>query len=183
MPIRNTSGNVTDLNQKTVETLGKEFEPIANTNNAFTAMQKLFIALRFFATGTHQIEIGDGEGASQASVSHIVKQVAKVLSDHMDDVVALNLDPDVLDTIAKGFFGFNGSKLRYLQALNVQKEITVICFCSNYTEPILLISEFPNCVGAIDCTHMPVRPPKENLDQLKNRDGYFSLNVKMVVNH
>ena len=99
---------------KTVEALclliGKEFEPIATTNNAFTAMQKLCIALRFFATGTHQIEIGDGEGASQASVSRIVKQVAQVLSDHMDDVVAFNLDPDVLDTVAKGFFGFNGSK-------------------------------------------------------------------------
>ena len=91
--------------------LGKEFEPVANTNNAFSSMQKLCIALRFFATGTHQIEIGDGEGASQASVSRIVNQVSKVLSDHMDDVVAFNVDPDVLDTIAKGFFGFSGSKL------------------------------------------------------------------------
>ena len=67
-----------------------------------------------------------------------------------------------------------------LQALNVKKEITVICFCSIYTKPILPISEFPNCVGAIDCTHMPVRPPKENLDQFKNRDGYFSLNVNVT---
>ena len=47
----------------------------------------------------------------------------------------------------------------------------------------LFFAEFPNCVGAIDCTHVPVRPPKENRDQFKNRDGYFSLNVQAVVNH
>ena len=99
---------------KTVEALclllGKELEPSATTNNAFSAMQKLCIALRFFATGTHQIEIGDGEGASQASVSRIVKQVSQVLSEHMNDLVVFSLDPDVLQTVAKGFFGFNGSK-------------------------------------------------------------------------
>ena len=31
--------------------------------------------------------------------------------------------------------------------------------------------------------HVPVRPPKDNRDQFKNRDGYFSLNVQAVVNH
>ena len=42
---------------KTVEVLalllGKEIEPVAYTNNAFTSKQKLCIALRFYATGTH----------------------------------------------------------------------------------------------------------------------------------
>ena len=49
---------------KTVEALllllGKEIEPLARINNAFTAKQKLCIALRFYATGTHQLEVGDG---------------------------------------------------------------------------------------------------------------------------
>ena len=45
------------------------------------------------------------------------------------------------------------------------------------------IAEFPNCVGCIDCTHIPVRPPKENRDQHKDKDGIFSLNVQAVVNH
>ena len=52
----------------------------------------------------------DGEGASQASVSRIVKQVSEVLSDHMDDLVVFNVDPDMLDTVARDFFGFSGSK-------------------------------------------------------------------------
>ena len=100
---------------KTVEALclllGKEIEPEAYTNHAFTAMQKMCITLRFYATGTHQIEVGDGEGASQASVSRIVKQVTRVLSDHMNDLVEFTVDPDVLDTISKGFYGFSGSML------------------------------------------------------------------------
>ena len=98
---------------KTVEALclllGKELEPECTTNNAFTPMQKLCIALHFYATGTHQIEVGDGEGASQASVSRIVKEVTSVLSNHMNDLVEFTVDPDVLDTVSKGFYGFNGS--------------------------------------------------------------------------
>ena len=51
---------------KTVEALclllGGSLKPLASTNNAFTPMQKLCIALRFYATGTHQLEVGDGEG-------------------------------------------------------------------------------------------------------------------------
>ena len=43
--------------------------------------------------------------------------------------------------------------------------------------------EFPNCVGAIDCMHIPVHPPKEHRDQFKTRDGYLSLHVQAVVNH
>ena len=44
-------------------------------------------------------------------------------------------------------------------------------------------AEFPNCVGVIDCTQVPVRPPKDNRDQYKDKDGIFSLNVQAVVNH
>ena len=89
--------------------LGKEIEPLATTNNAFTAMQKLCIALRFYATGSHQIVIGDGEGASQASVSRIVKQVTLALAGHADDLISFNIDQEVMETVAKGFYGFSGS--------------------------------------------------------------------------
>ena len=41
----------------------------------------------------------------------------------------------------------------------------------------------PNVAGAIDCTHIPIKPPSENREQFVNRDGYYSLNVQCVVNH
>ena len=44
--------------------LGNKIKPLATTNNAFSEMQKLCIALRFYATGSHQIAVGDGEGVS-----------------------------------------------------------------------------------------------------------------------
>ena len=100
---------------KTVETLclllGGRLKPLASTNHAFTAMQKLCIALRFYATGTHQIGVGDGEGASQASVSRIVNQVSEALADQADQLIVFSLDPDVMKTVATGFYGFSGSKL------------------------------------------------------------------------
>ena len=89
--------------------LGQELEPQCTTNNVFTPMQKLCIALCIYATGSHQIELGDGEGASQALVSRIVKQVTSVLSNDMNDLVEFTIDPDVLETISRGFYGFNGS--------------------------------------------------------------------------
>ena len=99
--------------EKTVEALclllGNEIKPLANTNHAFTAMQKLCIALRFYATGSHQMAVGDGEGVSQASVSRIIKQVTQALSGHADELIAFNLDEDVMETVSKGFYGFSGS--------------------------------------------------------------------------
>ena len=44
----------------------------ANTNHAFSAEQKVCIALRYFATGTFQRQVGDSEGASQSSLHRIV---------------------------------------------------------------------------------------------------------------
>ena len=46
-----------------------------------------------------------------------------------------------------------------------------------------LFSEFPNCIGAIDCTHILIKPPREHHEQFKCRHGYFSLNIQVVMNH
>ena len=103
--------------------LGNKLKPKAYTNNAFTPMQRLCITLRFLATGTHQMEVGDGEGASQASVSRIVKQVCGILAEETEQLVTFSLDPDILQSVARGFYGFSGSKLTrnfYLQVKAVQ---------------------------------------------------------------
>ena len=91
--------------------LGNRLEPKAYTNNAFTPMQKICITLRFLATGTHQMEVGDGEGASQASVSRIIKEVCGAQAHETDQLVVFSLDHDILRTVSQGFYGFTGSKL------------------------------------------------------------------------
>ena len=100
--------------EKTVKGLvaiyGDQLAPLKNSNNAFTAEQKVCIALRYYATGAQQTEIGDGEGASQASVSRIVNQVTEVFSKACSNVVKFSLDQEILDTVSTGFYGFKGSK-------------------------------------------------------------------------
>ena len=100
--------------EKTVEALiallGKELTPVSTKNHAFTALQKMCIALRFYTTGTHQTEVGDGEGASQSSVSRIVRQVTEVLSNHADDLITFSLDQEILETVSTGFYGFKASE-------------------------------------------------------------------------
>ena len=82
----------------------------ANTNNAFTAEQRMCIALRYFATGTFQQQIGDSEGASQASMHRIIHKVASALAPHTDTLIQFSTDPKILKEISDGFDAFKGSK-------------------------------------------------------------------------
>ena len=54
---------------------------------SFTTKQKVYTALHFYATGSFQMSVGDGEGASQATVHHIIAQVTNCLAKHADDVI------------------------------------------------------------------------------------------------
>ena len=87
-----------------------EIAPKAMTNNAFTAEQKMCIALRYFATGTFQRQIGDSEGASQSSLHRIVHQVASALAPHADTLIQFSTEPQILKEVSDGFYAFKGSK-------------------------------------------------------------------------
>ena len=91
--------------------LGDEFKPKSGANKAFTMEQRLCIALRYYATGTFQCQIGDSEGASQASCHRIVRKVSEVLASHVPDVVQFSTDPDVFESVSEGFYAFKGSEL------------------------------------------------------------------------
>lgn len=44
-----------------------------------------------------------------------------------------------------------------------------------------LINQFPGVIGAIDCTHIPIKSPGGNNAELyRNRKGWMSLNVQIV---
>ena len=82
----------------------------ATSNNVFTAEQKLCIALRYFATGTFQRQVGDSEGTSQSSLHRIVHQVAEALASHADTIINFSVDPNKLKTVSVCFYAFSGSK-------------------------------------------------------------------------
>ena len=93
-----------------VELLGDEFAPKEKCNNAFTTEQRLCIALRYYATGTFQREVGDAEGASQSSTHRIIKKVSSVLANHAKDVIQFSTDPEIFKVVSDGFYAFHGSE-------------------------------------------------------------------------
>ncbi|XP_031334620.1 putative nuclease HARBI1 [Photinus pyralis] len=43
-----------------------------------------------------------------------------------------------------------------------------------------MISRFPKCIGAIDCTHVKIISPGNNAEIFRNRKNFFSYNVQAV---
>ena len=68
------------------------------------------IALRYFATGTFQRQVGDSEGASQSSMHRIIPKVADALANHTDAIVQFCTDPEILKAASDGFYAFSGSE-------------------------------------------------------------------------
>ena len=90
--------------------LEDDIGPIAYTNNALNAEQRLCCALRFYATGTFQSEVGDGEGISQSTIHRIISRVSEVLARKANSLIKFSVDENILQRVSDGFFGFSGSK-------------------------------------------------------------------------
>ena len=99
--------------KQTVETLSEQLDsqigPKWKTNNAFETYQRLCIALKFYANGCFQQEVGDSEVASQSSVSRIVTNVSKVLASHADTLIKFSVNDRIMQRVSSGFYGTKGS--------------------------------------------------------------------------
>ncbi|XP_041455631.1 putative nuclease HARBI1 isoform X1 [Lytechinus variegatus] len=67
---------------------------------------------------------------------------------------------------------------RYIHFPNTPEQV------ARTQEEFFQYCDFPGVVGAIDCTHVPIRcPGGENAQRFINRKGRFSVNVQAVCNH
>ena len=67
--------------EELAEILQPEIGPFCKCHDAFSAEQRL--ALHFYAVGSFQKAVGDGEGASQSTMCRIISRVSSVLANHM----------------------------------------------------------------------------------------------------
>lgn len=58
-------------------------------NNAMSSLEQVLIALRFYATGTFQIAVGDLHDISQPSCSRVVSRVSACISELSSDYIQL----------------------------------------------------------------------------------------------
>ena len=65
----------------------------------------------------------------------------------------------------------------YIRAPETENEV------EEAVEGFLQSHGFPQCIGAVDGTHVPVTKPKENATDFINRKGFFSLNVQACVDY
>ncbi|XP_050065584.1 putative nuclease HARBI1 isoform X1 [Aphis gossypii] len=129
---------------------------VPSTSRGLSIERKVIIALRFFAAGSYQMDVGENRHASvsQPSVSRIIEEVTNAFSNPaiFNKFVHFPRNFSELDDVRTRFFSKYG-----LQGV----------------------------VGVIDCTHIAITPPKKN-DELYpehiyvNRKGYHSINTQLI---
>ena len=84
-------------------------------------------------------------------------------------------------TVSKIIYRFTKGINIYLGPKFIKLPITE----EEVTESCRLILEhgFPQCIGAIDGTHIPIKRPSDNSSAYINRKGRYSLNIQAVVDH
>lgn len=115
---------------------------------------KVLAALRFFGGGSYQLDIGSNKYFCISQPS-----VSRSIHAVIDSFNASNLFNDCVkfpQTVGE---------------LNVIRE----SFYSKYG--------FPGVIGAIDCTHIAIFPPKKEIEYVYvNRKGYHSINTQLICN-
>lgn len=125
-------------------------------NSALSPQLKVLCSLKFFASGSYQLDVGSNIflSISQSSVSRAVEEVANILNrpEIFNHWVKFSVNEENLVNLRNGFFNMYG---------------------------------FPGVIGAIDCTHVAIVPPKTNdpvypEHMYINRKRYHSINIQLV---
>ncbi|XP_054706478.1 putative nuclease HARBI1 [Uloborus diversus] len=98
---KSTTGKIIDL-------VSPLMEDTTHRNNALTKTEKVLAALRFFACGTFQVEIGDLQGMCQPSSCRSINEVAKCLAQLRPNYIYLPQTEDERMEISQKFYSKYG---------------------------------------------------------------------------
>lgn len=112
--------------------LENDLKPKRNRPDCFPPLWRVMIALRFYASGSYQLIVGDTMGetvertASQSSVSRIINSVSDALCRRSGEFIRFPTAPGEVSAVQEGFYNLQG---------------------------------FPGVVGCVDGTHVKIQTP------------------------
>lgn len=129
------------------ETISANLAPVIYYKHTLSVLEQIFIALRFYATGTFQVVIGDDINVHKTTVSRVVFKVSKEIAKLSRTYINMPNNENLREVKAQ-FYGIAG---------------------------------FPNVIGCVDGSHIPIQSPGGDQAELfRNRKGFFSINVQVV---
>ncbi|KAJ8915524.1 hypothetical protein NQ315_012405 [Exocentrus adspersus] len=131
-----------------IELIGNNIEKISMRRNTLSVVDQVLITLRFYATGSFQILIGDDNDVHKTTVCRVIKKVSCEIARLCPHFIKMSQTKNEVIAVKAGFYD---------------------------------IRRFPNVLGCIDGTHIPIQSPGgQNAEIFRNRKGYFSVNVQAV---
>jgi hypothetical protein len=131
-----------------LESIQQEISTKTMKNRAVSPALQLLTCLRFYATGSFLITVGELSGLHYSTTSKIIKRVSIALARKCPQVIKMPSNEEEVKEVISGFY----DKAR-----------------------------FPNCIGALDCTHVKIQSPGgNNAEYYRNRKGIFSINVQNI---
>jgi len=125
----------------------------SDRGNPISAEKQILVAIRYYATGSFQVVMGDTIGISQSQVSKIVAKVSIAICSLYKQFIVFPTNQNSAN-IMNGFY-------RLLEEQNSRP--------------------FPGVIGAIDCTHVEVLAAGvPNREFYRNRKGFLSINVQAI---
>lgn len=147
---------------------------VTNRGSALSSLQTICTALRFFATGSFLYSVGDAEHLGKATVCRSVRKVCLALKRLVRNFIV--------------FPGHKPTRRLKMEFHQLAGQHYLLYVFPNGTEIILVdfssgccISGFPNVIGCIDGTQVPILAPSVNEADYVNRKGFHSINVQVSV--
>jgi hypothetical protein len=117
-------------------------------NRAIPPSLKFLTTLRYYATGSFLMNVGEMCGIHYSTASKVVKQVSVSIARMCPQYISMPTEREDVRKVKCGFY----EKAR-----------------------------FPNCIGAVDCTHIKIQSPGGcNAELYRNRKGTFSINTQVI---
>jgi hypothetical protein len=100
--------------------LRDKLERLTRRKTSLTVEEKVMIALRFFASGSHLQVIGDTMGHDKSTISRVIRQVADALVEMKDTFIKWPQTPEKLNSIKSHEFPI-GTRLVIINIQSVPK--------------------------------------------------------------